>query len=321
MPVYNNSKLLIGFESADDGSVYQISDDLAIINTVDFFTPVVDDPYHYGSIAASNSISDIYAMGGKPISALNVIGFHQGKVTPEIVRNIMLGGAEKAIEAQCVISGGHTIQDEELKYGLAVTGLVHPDKIWRNDSIQSGDILILTKPLGTGAISTALKQGKAEETDVREIIKSMELLNKIPSEILLQKEKYKVHACTDVTGYGLAGHLSEMVGRNDLTVVLEKDKLPQFSRLDNYIKEYAFLPGGFYNNRNFVINKLSGNKNFEDPDYNILFDPQTSGGLIISLSDDDAQNFLKELSQSSYPFEGWQIGYVSGERGNKIKVI
>jgi len=312
--------LLIGFDSADDGSVYQVADDVAVINTVDFFTPVVDDPYHYGSIAAANSISDIYAMGGKPISALNVIGFHQGKVTPEIVREILLGGAEKAIEAQCVISGGHTIQDEELKYGLSVTGLVHPDKIWRNDTIRPGDVLILTKPLGTGAISTALKQGKAEERDVREIIKSMELLNKIPSEIL-QQEKYEVHACTDVTGYGLAGHLSEMVGRNNFTVVLEKDNLPRFSRLDKYIKEYAFLPGGFYNNRNFVMSKLSGDKNFEDPDYNILFDPQTSGGLIVSLAENDAREFLIELQHSFYPYEAWEIGYVSDEPGSKIKVV
>ncbi len=280
----------------------------------------MDDPYQYGSISAANSISDIYAMGGKPISALNVIGFHQGKVTPEIVRKIILGGAEKTIEAKCVISGGHTIQDEELKYGLAVTGIVHPDKIWRNDTIQPGDVLILTKPLGTGAVSTALKQGKADDDDVREIVESMQILNKIPSEIL-QQDKYDVHACTDVTGYGLAGHLSEMLANNDLTIMLEKDSLPRFNCLHKYIKEYAFLPGGFYNNRNFVIGRLSGADNFEDPEFNILFDPQTSGGLIFSLTEEDAGKFLEELRASDYPFEGWKIGYVSEEKGNTIKVV
>jgi selenide,water dikinase len=280
----------------------------------------VDDPFQYGSISAANSISDIYAMGGKPIAALNVIGFHQGKVTPEIVRKIILGGAEKTIEAQCVISGGHTIQDEELKYGLAVTGIVHPDKIWRNDTIQAGDVLILTKPLGTGAVSTALKQGKAAEEDVDEIVAGMQLLNKIPSEIM-QQDKYDVHACTDVTGYGLAGHLSEMLAKNDMTIILEMDSLPRYNCVHKYIKEYAFLPGGFYNNRNFVINRLSGAGNFEDPEFNILFDPQTSGGLIFALSESDAQMFLKELNDSSYPYEGWQIGYVSEKQGNTIKVV
>jgi selenide,water dikinase len=258
-------------------------------------------------------------MGGKPISALNVIGFHQGKVTPEIVRKIILGGADKAIEARCAVSGGHTIQDVELKYGMAVTGLVHPEKIWRNDTIKPGDVLILTKPLGTGAVSTALKQGKAREEDVAEIVRSMQLLNKIPSEIL-QQDGYDVHACTDVTGYGLAGHLSEMLGGNDLTIVLQKDRLPRFGCLDNYIREYAFLPGGFYNNRNFVIGRLSGFDNFEDPAFNILFDPQTSGGLIFSLSKNDADEFLEELGRSDYPFAGWEIGYVSDEKGNSIKV-
>jgi selenide,water dikinase len=319
LPVYKSDKLLIGFDTGDDGSVYRISDDLAVINTIDFFTPVVDDPFQYGTISAANSISDIYAMGGKPISALNVIGFHQGKVMPEIVREIILGGADKAIEAQCVVSGGHTIQDIELKYGMAVTGLVHPDKIWRNDTIQSGDVLILTKPLGTGAVSTALKQGKASEKDVSEIVKSMQLLNKIPSEIL-QQDKYDVHACTDVTGYGLAGHLSEMLGNNSKTIVLQKDSLPRFDCLDKYISEYAFLPGGFYNNRNFVINRLSGYDNFEDPAFNILFDPQTSGGLVFSLSRSDADEFLRDLKKSDYPFAGWEIGYISAEEGNTIRV-
>ncbi len=312
--------MLIGFETGDDGSVYKISDDLAVINTIDFFTPVVDDPYQYGSISAANSISDIYAMGGRPVAALNVIGFHQGKVTPEIVRKIILGGAEKTIEAQCVISGGHTIQDQELKYGLAVTGIVNPHKIWRNDTIREGDVLILTKPLGTGAVSTALKHEKAPEEDVNEIVASMQLLNKIPSEIL-QQDKYDVHACTDVTGYGLAGHLSEMLGDNDLTIELEKDNLPRFNCLHKYIKEYAFLPGGFYNNRNFVVNRLSGYDNFEDPEFNILFDPQTSGGLIFSLTESDARLFLEELRRSGYPYEGWQIGYVTDEPGNRIRVV
>ncbi len=294
--------------SADDASVYLVREDLAVINTVDFFTPIVDDPYLYGSIAAANALSDVYAMGGRPITALNILGFPQGKLPEEIVAEIMRGGAEKAAEAECVIAGGHSIQDKEIKYGLAVTGIVHPNKIWRNNTVREGDILILTKPLGTGAVSTALKQGKASREAVDEIVRSMSALNRIPAEIL-QKNNVDVHACTDITGYGLAGHLLEMTGESGLSVQIELEELPIFDEAKSYIKNPSFLPGGFYNNRSYSGRYICAPDSIENELYNVLFDPQTSGGLVIALPELEVERFLQQLEES-YLYRGWVIGQV-----------
>jgi len=288
--------------------VYRVREDLAIINTVDFFTPIVDDPYLYGSIAAANALSDVYAMGGTPITALNILGFPQGKLSEEIVAEIMRGGAEKATEADCVIAGGHSIQDKEIKYGLAVTGTIHPDRIWRNNSIREGDVLILTKPLGTGAVSTALKQEKADAKAVDEIVQSMQSLNRVPAEIL-RKRSFKVHACTDVTGYGLAGHVLEMIGNATLSIQLELEELPVFEKAKSYLANPSFLPGGFYNNRFFTSRHISVPGKIEDESYNILFDPQTSGGLVFALPEAQVVLFLQEL-EDSYLYAGWVIGQV-----------
>ena len=247
-------------------------------------------------------------MGGTPITALNILGFPQGKLTTEIVAEIMRGGCEKANEAGCVIAGGHSIQDQEIKYGLAVTGTVHPHKIWRNNAIREGDVLILTKPLGTGAISTALKHDKAEQQDVDEIIQSMQSLNHVPTEIL-QKNRFDVHACTDVTGYGLAGHLLEMIGNPHLSVQIELEELPVFEHAKSYLKNPSFLPGGFYNNRFFCENHINSPGKIEEDTYNILFDPQTSGGLIIALPEMQVADFLQRL-ESAYLYQGWVIGQV-----------
>lgn len=294
--------------SADDASVYLVREDLAVINTVDFFTPIVDDPYLYGSIAAANALSDVYAMGGRPITALNILGFPQGKLPEEIVAEIMRGGAEKAAEAECVIAGGHSIQDKEIKYGLAVTGIVHPNKIWRNNTVREGDILILTKPLGTGAVSTALKQGKASREAVDEIVRSMSALNRVPAEIL-QKNNVDVHACTDITGYGLAGHLLEMTGESGLSVQIELEELPIFDEAKSYLKNPSFLPGGFYNNRSYSGRYISAPDSIENELYNVLFDPQTSGGLVIALPELEVERFLQQLEES-YLYRGWVIGQV-----------
>ena len=308
MPKAENKRLLVDQHSADDASVYLVREDLAVINTVDFFTPIVDDPYLYGSIAAANALSDVYAMGGRPITALNILGFPQGKLPEEIVAEIMRGGAEKAAEAECVIAGGHSIQDKEIKYGLAVTGIVHPNKIWRNNTVREGDILILTKPLGTGAVSTALKQGKASREAVDEIVRSMSALNRVPAEIL-QKNNVDVHACTDITGYGLAGHLLEMTGESGLSVQIELEELPIFDEAKSYLKNPSFLPGGFYNNRSYSGRYISAPDSIENELYNVLFDPQTSGGLVIALPELEVERFLQQLEES-YLYRGWVIGQV-----------
>ena len=305
--------------SADDASVYLVRENLAVINTVDFFTPIVDDPYLYGSIAAANALSDVYAMGGRPITALNILGFPQGKLPEEIVAEIMRGGAEKAAEAECVIAGGHSIQDKEIKYGLAVTGIVHPNKIWRNNTVREGDILILTKPLGTGAVSTALKQGKASREAVDEIVRSMSALNRIPAEIL-QKNNVDVHACTDITGYGLAGHLLEMTGESGLSVQIELEELPIFDEAKSYLKNPSFLPGGFYNNRSYSGRYISAPDSIENELYNVLFDPQTSGGLVIALPELEVERFLQQLEES-YLYRGWVIGQVVPREVNKKPLL
>ena len=315
-----NKRLLVDQQSADDASVYLVRDDLAVINTVDFFTPIVDDPYLYGSIAAANALSDVYAMGGTPITALNILGFPQGKLSEEIVAEILRGGTDKAAEAGCVIAGGHSIQDKEIKYGLAVTGTVHPDKIWRNNSIRDGDVLILTKPLGTGAVSTALKQDKATPQAVEEIVRSMQSLNHIPAEIL-RKNNFTVNACTDITGYGLAGHLLEMVGSSQLSIQIELEELPIFKEARIYLKNPSFLPGGFYNNRLFSEKDINAPDPIEEEKYNILFDPQTSGGLVVALPELEVAEFLQRL-EDAYIFQGWVIGQVvPRDNGEKPLII
>ena len=309
---------MVGNERADDAGVFQLNETTALIHTVDFFTPVVDDPYLYGQIAVANSLSDVYAMGGRPLTALNILGFHQGKVTNETVHKILKGGMDKAAEAECPIAGGHSIQDEELKYGLAVTGLVHPKQIWRNHTVWPGDVLLLTKPLGTGAISTAIKQGKAAEKDVREIVASMRLLNRRPVEVL-RSGKFEVHAATDISGFGLAGHLLEMLSEKKLNAELFLNDLPVFKNALHYLNEYAFLPGGFYNNRLFTEKRVQTSAAIDAQKYNILFDPQTSGGLLIAMQKKEALRFIKRLNDSGYPYPAVVIGQLLKGEG-KIKI-
>jgi len=305
--------------SAEDAAVYQLRSDLAVIHTVDVFTPVVDDAYLFGQIAAANSLSDIYAMGGRPILALNVLAFHQGKVTSEVVKQILTGARDKVLQAGAVIAGGHSIQDLEIKYGLAVVGEVRPQKVWRNNTLQKNDVLVLTKPLGTGAISTALKHEKARKRDLEEIIVSMRLLHDVPVRIL-NEGNYSVHACTDITGFGLAVHALEMLGDDGLDLSIEAQNLPRFSGLDNYLYEPAFLPGGFYANRFYFADRMGADAKWDEPEYNILFDPQTSGGLLIALSKEEAKRFIKELSATDYPYDPAIIGKIS-TGGGKMHIV
>jgi len=319
MQLPSGSRLLMNPHGAEDAAVYQMREDLALIHTVDVFTPVVDDPYVFGQIAAANSLSDIYAMGGRPVLALNVLAFHQGKVSAEAVKQILTGARDKVLQAGAVIAGGHSIQDTEIKYGLAVVGEVHPQRVWRNDTLRENDVLVLTKPLGTGAISTALKHEKAGQEDMEEIIASMRLLHDVPVRIL-NEGKYPVHACTDITGFGLAVHAQEMLGRGELDLSIELQRLPRFSGIEKYLYEPAFLPGGFYANRFYFAERMGNAKTWDEPEYNILFDPQTSGGLLIALSPDEAERFIREISTTDYPYRPAVIGTISKGRG-AVRVI
>ena len=303
--------LLVGFDSSDDGAVYKLTDDLAVVQTLDFFPPMVEDPYVFGQIAAANALSDIYAMGGEVKTALNIVCFPE-KIDLNILGKILQGGNDKVIEAGGVLVGGHSIVDVDVKYGLSVMGIVHPDMIYKNNSCQDGDALILTKPLGTGIICTAQNIGQGSPKALEKAIKSMITLNKYAADIL---KKYTVHACTDVTGFGLLGHLSEMLGP-ELGAEIYSEKLP-------YIKEAFFYAGEFYltaagqKNRNFVGDKVSF-KDIEFPLEEILFDPQTSGGLLVSLPEKEAERAINEIGQLG--LSCGIIGKVKRTKDNKIIV-
>ena len=310
-------QLLVGHQTGDDASVYQLTLDLAIINTLDFFTPIVDDPYLYGQIAAANSISDVFAMGGEPFVALNILAFHQGKVKPDVVSKILQGGIDKAAEIGVVIAGGHSIQDLEIKYGLAVTGTVHPQKIWRNDTVKLADVLVLTKPIGTGVVSTAIKQGKCPARFEEEIVESMLIINAQPVR-LAREFDLNVHACTDVTGFGLAGHLMEMLSNEQYSALLSLEDIPRFKAFEAFFEDYSLWPGGLHGNRIFAQENMLLKKDPGDPKYSALFDPQTNGGLLMAMPEKDAKILQKELSKSGYPFKVKVIGKIIESSQKKI---
>ncbi len=285
-----DENLLIGFDSSDDGAVYKLTEDIAIIQTLDFFTPIVEDPYTFGKIAAANALSDVYAMGGEVKVALNIVGFPE-KMDADILGEILRGGAEKVHEAGGVVSGGHSINDPEPKYGLSVTGVVHPSKILPNNNCKIGDKLILTKPLGVGIITTAHRVGEASGEAYNKAIKSMETLNKYAAD---KMKKYKVNACTDVTGFGFLGHLNEMI-KDEYSIKVNGNSIPYIEEAYDYAKEFLITAGGQRNRRHLKDKVL-----FKDIEFaleEILFDPQTSGGLLISLSSDEADDLLKELQE------------------------
>ncbi|SHJ46481.1 selenophosphate synthase [Hathewaya proteolytica DSM 3090] len=286
----SNENLLVGIETSDDAAVYKLTEDLAVIQTLDFFTPVVDDPYTFGQIAAANSLSDVYAMGGKPSLALNIVCF-PNCLDIDILGEILKGGADKVIESGAVVIGGHSVSDDEPKYGLSVMGTVHPDKIFKNYGSKEGDVLILTKPLGSGIVNTAIKAGLASKEAFDEAVKVMSTLNKYAGEIITN---YNVNACTDITGFGIMGHCYEMAHGSQMTFKLYGNKLPHI----NGVKEYAdmgLVPQGTYNNKKYLegkFNLINQPQWIED----LLFDPQTSGGLLISLSMEEAQKVMRELN-------------------------
>ncbi len=290
IPKAYDKNLLIGFDSADDAAVYKISDDKALIQTLDFFTPIVEDPYTYGKIAAANSLSDVYAMGGDVLTALNIVCFPE-KMNPEVLGEILRGGAEKVMESGGILSGGHSINDDNPKYGLSVTGVVHPDKIIANNTCRVGDKLILTKPLGIGIVTTANSIGEASERAYKEAIKIMEYLNKYSAE---KMKKYKVNGCTDITGFGFLGHLSEMLN-DDISIVIESSKVPYIKEAHEYASEFIITSAG-QKNRKYLGDKVKLN-NLDFATEEILFDPQTSGGLLISVAPEDTESLLRDLEE------------------------
>lgn len=303
------SFLEVGYDGAEDALVYNLDDNTSLLSTVDFFPPMVDDPYTFGEIAAANAISDIYAMGGTPLYALSLMCFPQ-KLDKSILKEILEGGISKAKEANIPIAGGHTIDDPVVKYGLAVTGKAKRGKIWRNNGVKLGDALVLTKPLGVGIINTAVKCGEASEIATNKAIASMKTLNKNAAEV---GKKYKISAATDVTGFGLLGHLMEMMDKSGFTAVLDHNNIPYIKEALEY-SEYGILPGGLYNNKEYTDGKVSFDKSIQNAFADILYDPQTSGGLLLSLSENDAKEYVKQVENSKI------IGKVENNKGILISV-
>ncbi len=294
IPKFHDPDLLVGFDTSDDGSVYKLSDDLAIINTLDFFPPMVNDPYLFGKIAAANALSDIYAMGGEVKTALNIVCFPEEE-DPAILGEILRGGAEKVLEAGGVLSGGHSINDAEPKYGLSVTGTVHPDKIMQNNRCQIGDRIILTKPLGVGMVTTSYKAGQASEESYQQAIHSMQTLNKYAFEIAKQ---YRLHSCTDVTGFGFLGHLNEMV-TPEYSIHVQAGQVRYIQEAERLAAEFL-MTGGGAKNRKFLRDKVDF-QGLSMPMEEILLDPQTSGGLLLCVHPEDADALLAALRQLDPP--------------------
>ena len=286
--------LLVGTETRDDAAVFRIDARRGLVATVDFFAPVVDDPRDYGRIAAANALSDVYAMGGDPLTALNIVGFPKGSLGLDVMAEILKGGSERARAAGAVVVGGHTIIDAELKYGMAVTGVVHPERIFRNAGVRAGDALVLTKPLGTGIVTTALKRRQARPASVRAATASMIALNKAASQVA---RTFAVHACSDVTGFGLLGHAVEMAMGSGVSIVLESGALPVLPDAPR-LAERGFVTGGCGRNRIYLADKVVVERSVSGPLEEVAFDPQTSGGLLIAVSGRVADRLVRALRRA-----------------------
>jgi selenide, water dikinase len=316
LPKFNHPDMLVGTETSDDAGVFRLRPDLAIVNTVDFFTPIVDDPYTFGQISATNSLSDVYAMGGEPKTCLNLVCFPKGKMDIEILGEILKGGADKVKESGAVIIGGHSIIDEEIKYGLAVTGTIHPDKIYRNVGVQEGDALILTKPLGTGIITTALKKGKAAEQSVDQAVRSMTTLNATASNVM---RKFAVHACSDITGFGILGHGLGMASGSGVTLVIESAKLPLLQDA-THLAEKGYITGGCKRNREFLQDKIFIENSIREGLIEVALDPQTSGGLLIAVASRHASQLLEELKSAGID-AATQVGYATSLQKAWVRLV
>jgi selenide, water dikinase len=307
--------VLVGFNTADDAGVYKLSPDLALVQTVDYFPPVVDDPYDFGAIACANALSDIYAMGGKPISALNIVGFPTNILPLEVLEDILKGGSDKAKEAGVSIIGGHTIKTKEPIYGMSVTGLIHPDRIVKNQGAKLGNWLILTKPLGLGIITTAIKQKKASKKVERKVVEVMTTLNKSASEAMIETG---VNACTDITGYGLLGHLWEMTSASGVGAEVYLSKVPVIEEAWDYVKKKT-IPGGTLNNLKYIEDKVTWSDKISEEQKIILADAQTSGGLLICCSEDKKDRLLTLLKNKKV-LNSNVMGRIIKDKGCGIRV-
>ncbi len=294
LPQSNHPNLLVGFNKADDAGVYKVSETMALVQTLDFFPPIVDDPYNFGRIAAANALSDVYAMGGTPVTAMSIVAFPPN-LPASILADILRGGTEKIEEAGAVVVGGHSIKDKELKYGLSVTGLIDPAKVLSNSNAQVGDKIYLTKNLGTGLITTAIKRNAASKELIDLVTDQMVELNKTVAEVMV---KHNPSSVTDITGYGLMGHAYEMAVGSDVTIKINADNLPLLPNVMEYA-EAMMVPGGTFANKEFIEGKYSIAEHIDPNFEHLLFDPQTSGGLLISIPQSNCEAFEKELKEKN----------------------
>lgn len=308
--------MLVGTATADDAGVYRVSAELALIQTVDFFTPIVDDPYDFGRIAAANALSDVYAMGGLPKTAMNIVAYPYDTLGPEPLTAILAGGAAKLHEAGVVLLGGHSIEDDELKYGLSVTGYVHPGRIAANQGLQPGDGLVLTKPIGTGVINTAIKANLASAQTIVTVTESMATLNKLAAGIMANST---VSACTDITGFGLLGHLAEMLCGTGTSVTIQAGEVPLLPEAYTFAS-MGFVPVGAHNNRNFRENMVQFLPGFDPVMRDLLFDPQTSGGLLIGCPANECRRLVERLRDEGVS-AATIIGYVNTQQDGTITVV
>jgi selenide, water dikinase len=322
LPKSTNANVLVGYDTSDDAAVYRLSNELALVQTVDFLTPVADDPFMYGRIAASNSLSDVYAMGGQPISALSILAYPSSGDF-EVLEQILRGGLAVMEEANCAVVGGHSIADEEIKFGYAVTGLIHPDKIWKNVGARPGDVLVLTKALGSGVISTALKHDKAQESWVNAATQTMASLNRLAADVLRQLDGVReggssVHAATDVTGFGLVGHAREMASGSGVSLRIDHQEIEYLPGAVE-AAHGKFFSAGLKNNRQFAQDYVHFAPSVSDDFRALLFDPQTSGGLLASLAPESASRAVEALRQRGV--SATVIGEVVPKRPALIEII
>ncbi len=315
LPKVMDKNVLVGPDTSDDAAVYKINGETALVQTLDFFTPVVDDPYYFGAIAAANALSDVYAMGARPLFALNIVGFPDARLPMQVLKDILRGASDKAAEAGIFVLGGHTVEDTEPKFGMVVTGSVHPEKYLTNAGAQPGDVLVLTKPIGTGIIATAVKNGLAEKNTARAALEVMAALNDKAAAVM---QDFSVHACTDVTGFGLMGHLKEMVEASGITAEVDAEKVP----LIPGTRELAVsgsIPGGTRNNLAFVKNRVEYDDRLTEVTKLILCDAQTSGGLLIAMPENDAYEYVAAFNEK-YGIEAAVIGRITEKSNGSIRV-
>ena len=316
LPLPRDPNVLVGLETSDDAGVYKLTDEIALVQTVDFFTPIVDDPFTFGQVAAANALSDVYAMGGKPLTAMNLVAFPIKTLSSSILKEILLGGLSKMAEAGVALVGGHTVEDPELKYGLSVTGIIHPDKILSNAKALPGDQLVLTKPIGTGIISTALKGGMASEEAVSKMVETMVALNRKASE---QMRAFGAHSCTDITGFGFIGHALEMAVASQVGMVIRSERIPILPGALEYAT-LGLIPGGAHSNRKFYSCKVEVDVTVLALLVDLLYDPQTSGGLLIALPSGKAEGLVESLRKEGIP-DASVVGEVVHGPPGKMKIL